>query len=120
MDQQQAPRRDRYVSTAFAGTINGLRYLAAAEGIRLRAAVPKLVTTRKAAEAVHVTEARIRQWASRGVLTRYGRVNGVAYYDLADVHRAAARMRTESDRRAMVQRVLDEGPVTGSTDRDPV
>ena len=101
--------------TAF---VNGLRYWrhAVTARDRFESALPNLVTTRQAADAVHVKPDRIRQWASRGILTRYGRVNGVAYYDLADVHRTAAAMRTDDDTKAMVRRVLDDHPVTGSTD----
>ena len=102
-----------------AGAVNGLRYWrhAVQERNRFEATLPYLVTTRRAAAEAHVTEDRIRQWASRGVLTRYGRVNGRAYYDLADVHRTAAAMRSDDDRRAVLQRILDDMPVTGSTDR---
>lgn len=80
----------------------------------------RLVTTRRAAELAGVTEARIRKWASRGILTRYGRVDGVAYYWVADVYRTEAIMRTEADWRAVNQRVLDDLPVTGCTDPAPV
>lgn len=105
-----------------AGTINGLRYWrhAVVARDRFEAGLPDLVTTKQAAAEVHVTQDRIRQWASRGVLTRYGRVNGVAYYDLADVQRAAASMSTRKDRHAMIQRVLDDPSVTGSTDPESV
>jgi len=100
------------------GTVNGLRYWRDAVTARdqFEASLPNLVTTRQAAEAVYVKPDRIRQWASRGILTRYGRVNGVAYYDLADVHRVAREMRTVDDMNALVRRVLDDDPVTGSTD----
>jgi len=100
------------------GTINGLRYWRHAVVARdqFEADLPNLVTTKQAAAAVHVTQDRIRQWASRGILTRYGRVNGKAYYDLADVYRTAAAMETSDDRRAMYQRILDDLHVTGFTD----
>ena len=104
--------------TLGAGTVNGLRYWrhAVTARDRFENTLPNLVTTRGAADAVHVRPDRIRQWASRGILTRYGRVNGVAYYDLGDVHRVAASMRTGDDTKAMVKRILDDTGVTGSTD----
>jgi hypothetical protein len=100
------------------GTVNGLRYWrhAVRDRGRFEATLPDLVTTRQAASEVYVTEDRIRQWASRGILTRYGRVSGRAYYSLADVHRTAAIMRTGADTRAVLRRVLDDLPVTESTD----
>ena len=98
------------VLTTPAAVANGLRYWrhAVVERDRFEAALPNLVTTRQAAEAVHVKQERIRQWASRGILTRYGRVNGVAYYDLGDVHRVAREMATPEDRQAMLRRVVDD------------
>jgi hypothetical protein len=106
------------VMTGPTGVVNGLRYWRHAVVARdqFEASLPNLVTTKQAAAEVHVKPDRIRQWASRGILTRYGRVNGVAYYDLADVHRVAAAMRTGDDMNALVRRVLDEHPVTGCTD----
>ena len=93
-----------------AGTVNGLRYWRHAVVARdqFEATLPNLVTTKQAADAVYVKPDRIRQWASRGILTRYGRVNGVAYYDLADVHRVAREMATSEDRKAMLRRVVDD------------
>ena len=106
------------VLTGPTAVVNGLRYWRHAVTARdqFEATLPNLVTTRQAADAVYVKPDRIRQWASRGILTRYGRVNGVAYYDLADVHRVAAVMRSADDMNALVRRVLDDHPVTGSTD----
>ncbi len=93
-----------------AAVANGPRYWrhAVVERDRFETSLPDLVTTKQAAEAVHVKPDRIRQWASRGILTRYGRVNGTAYYDLADVHRVAAAMATSEDRQAMLRRVVDD------------
>lgn len=62
----------------------------------------RLITTRQAAECIGVPEARIRQWASRGVLTRFGRVGGVAYYWRQDVYRTEAAMRRRADQRRIV------------------
>jgi hypothetical protein len=82
------------------GTVNGLRYWrhAVTARDRFEADLPELITTRAAAQLVGVTEARIRRWASDGQLTRYGRVNGRAYYDPADVIRVEKAMRTRRDR----------------------
>lgn len=106
------------VVTRPAAVVNGLRYWRHAVTARdqFENTLPNLVTTKGAADAVHVKPDRIRQWASRGILTRYGRVNGVAYYDLGDVHRVAKHMRSDDDTKAMVRRVLDDLDVTGSTD----
>ena len=82
--------------------------------------LPTLVTTREAATSAGVSEARVRKWASRGILTRYGRVDGVAYYDLADVYRVGAVMRTGADWAGIRRAVLDDLPVTGCTHPAPV
>lgn len=110
------------MGNVLSGTGNGLRYWrqAVAQRDRFEATIPDLVTTQRAAAEVHVTVDRIRQWATRGILTRYGRVNGRAYYSLADVHRTAAAMRSPEDHAAVIRRVLDDDLVTGSTDGDPV
>lgn len=87
------------------GTLNGLRYWRHATRQRdtFEAQLPDLIPTRQAAVLVGVPETRIRRWASDGQLTRYGRVNGVAYYDPADVIRVEKAMRTRRDR----QRIAD-------------
>lgn len=81
------------------GAVTGLRYWRYAVVARdeFEATLPDLVTTRQAAALVGVTEARVRRWACDGHLTRYGRVNGVAYYDQADVIRVERAMRTRRD-----------------------
>jgi hypothetical protein len=81
------------------GTVNGLRYWrhAVRQRDRLEATLPDLVTTRAAAQLVGVSEARVRRWACDGILTRYGRVNGRAYYDPADVIRVERAMRSRRD-----------------------
>jgi hypothetical protein len=86
------------VNTARA-VANGLRYWRHAVTARdqFEATLPNLIPTRQAAALVGVPETRIRRWACDGHLTRYGRVNGVAYYDPADVIRVEKAMRTARD-----------------------
>lgn len=79
-----------------------------------------LVSTREAALLVGVSQARVRRWACDGVLTRYGRVDGVAYYDPADVIRVELAMRTRRDWERIRRGMLDDLHLTGSTDRAPV
>lgn len=93
------------MSELMSGTVNGFRYWRHATHQRhqFETQLPQLIPTRQAAALVGVPETRIRRWASDGQLTRYGRVNGIAYYDPTDVIRVEKAMRTRRDR----QRIAD-------------
>lgn len=59
---------------------------------------PCVVPTQLAALAAGVSEATIRKWASRGMITRYGRP-GRAEYDVGELVEIAARRDRQRGRR---------------------
>jgi hypothetical protein len=56
-----------------------------------------MVPTELAALATGVTEATVRKWASRGIITRYGS-SGRAEYDIGELTEIAARRERRGSR----------------------
>jgi hypothetical protein len=60
---------------------------------------PRVIPTQLAALATGVTEATVRKWASRGLITRYGSP-GRAEYDIGELMEMSARRAHGTERYA--------------------